>query len=347
MSNDVHRVEVTVDVAEAAGLGTACHARATVFLPPPEQLGDQPVVCFAFPGGGYNRRYWFLDLPGDAPGGQAAWHVERGWIFAACDHLGTGESSCPPAELLTYENIAAADAALTRGVVERLEQGGMLEGYPPVRSPVRLGLGQSMGGCLLIVAQAHHGLFDGVGILGFSAIHTRIPSAPGSPPVVMPWLPRSVPLEQGVVFNREEIERAAVGAGDGTDEHPWKWAFHWDEEPDELVSSDMAAWSGGPLPSWRTASIPPCAALMVTPGTVASEAAAIRVPVFIGVGERDVVPDPWLEPTAYRSARDVTLYLCSRMAHMHNFAPTRRLLWERIHAWGQGVLRTTAAGTYL
>ena len=33
---------------------------------------------------------------------------------------------------------------------------------------------------------------------------------------------------------------------------------------------------------------------------VAEEAAAVDVPVFIGVGERDVCPDPWAEPASYR-----------------------------------------------
>ena len=76
---------------------------------------------------------------------------------------------------------------------------------------------------------------------------------------------------------------------------------------------------------------------MVAPGAVALEAAAIRVPVFIGVGERDVVPDPWAEPKAFKSAADIQLYVCPRMAHMHNFARTRAQFWARIHNWGKGV----------
>ena len=33
----------------------------------------------------------------------------------------------------------------------------------------------------------------------------------------------------------------------------------------------------------------------------------IDVPVFIATGERDVVPDPWMEPKAFKSATDITL----------------------------------------
>jgi hypothetical protein len=70
---------------------------------------------------------------------------------------------------------------------------------------------------------------------------------------------------------------------------------------------------------------------------VATEAAAITVPILLAMGERDVVPDPWLEPTAYRSAKDISLFVCPRMAHMHNFAGTREAFWQRIHAWGEMV----------
>jgi pimeloyl-ACP methyl ester carboxylesterase len=60
---------------------------------------------------------------------------------------------------------------------------------------------------------------------------------------------------------------------------------------------------------------------------------AIEVPVLIGVGERDVCPNPWAEPAAYSRSGDIALLVVPRMAHMHNFAPTRELLWQRIADW--------------
>src|SRR3546814_10893950 len=85
---------------------------------------------------------------------------------------------------------------------------------------------------------------------------------------------------------------------------------------------------------------------MVAPGAVALEAAAITVPVLVAVGERDVVPDPWMEPKAFKSAHDVSVFVCPRMGHMHNFATTRSLFWQRIHSWGAGVaeMRAQLAG---
>jgi pimeloyl-ACP methyl ester carboxylesterase len=70
---------------------------------------------------------------------------------------------------------------------------------------------------------------------------------------------------------------------------------------------------------------------------VSTEASAITVPVFVGVGERDVCPDPRAEPQAYAQSADITVYVCPGMSHMHNFANTREQFWARLHAWGEGV----------
>ena len=75
----------------------------------------------------------------------------------------------------------------------------------------------------------------------------------------------------------------------------------------------------------------------VTPGGVAAEAAAIRCPVLVALGERDVLVDPRGEPRAYVSSPSVDLFICPRMGHMHNFAGTRDLFWRRIEAWADWV----------
>ena len=108
--------EVTVDVTEAAGLGELCHLAATVTVPDGPTAGTRPVVCFGFPGGGYSRRYYTFDMPGADDGGQAGWHAARGWVFVAVDHLGVGDSSLPDPVRLTYENVAAANAAAVRSI---------------------------------------------------------------------------------------------------------------------------------------------------------------------------------------------------------------------------------------
>ena len=50
------------------------------------------------------------------------------------------------------------------------------------------------------------------------------------------------------------------------------------------------------------------------------------------------LPSPTLsarlrELAAYVSARDIALLVCPRMGHMHNFAGTRAMLWNRLDAF--------------
>lgn len=88
--------------------------------------------------------------------------------------------------------------------------------------------------------------------------------------------------------------------------------------------------------------MPACARLMLSPGYVAQEAAAIDVPVLIAAGERDVVPDPHAEPAAFKSSKDISVYVVPGMAHMHNFTTTRKLLWDRIADWSVMVGKSSA-----
>jgi pimeloyl-ACP methyl ester carboxylesterase len=125
-----------------------------------------------------------------------------------------------------------------------------------------------------------------------------------------------------------------------TADERFQYGFHWEDVPRELVRADLG--SGFPerkagTPQWGSATVPGCAMSMLDPGRVAREAARIDVPVFVGVGERDVCPDPHAEPSAYRSASDVTLYVQPRAAHMHNFAGTRERLWDRLVWWALAI----------
>ncbi len=346
-------IELTIDVTAAAGLGMAAHTAVSVFLPD-GPLADPPIVCFAFPGGGYNRHYYSFDMPDSGGGGEAGFHCDRGWIVVACDHLGFGQSTVPEGNALDLDNIAAANDATVREVMARIEAGTLAPHLPPLADATKLAFGQSMGGCFTVVAQGNHATFDGIAVLGYSAIHTIVPTRPGLPPAAWPWISRRDRLDSPRVMNAAAMaaadgaklgDAAALAAAGAGGEHPFQWSFHYDDEPADIVAWDMAASAGlaDPLPSWRSATTPPCGIYMVAPGAVALEAASVLVPVLVAVGERDVVPDPRAEPKAFQSAPDVTVFVCPRMAHMHNFARTRRLFWQRLHSWGEGVAAMRAA----
>jgi alpha-beta hydrolase superfamily lysophospholipase len=285
-------------------------------------------------------------MPGSDVGGQAGWHAARGWIFVSCDHLHVGESTQPSDPTrLTFENVAASNRATVDAVLARLAEGTVADGFPPIADPRKIGIGQSMGGCLLIVQQGQLRTFDGIGVLGYSARHTVLWMPPGTPDMGSVYLPRGsevAVLADGTLA--EHVPEMSPAAGDLPGTTP---GFHYDDEPRDLVAADMVDYPTrrGNVPRWASATMPPCARSMLSPGVVAPEAATITVPVFVGVGERDVCPQPLTEPAAYPRATDVTVFVCPRMSHMHNFASTRERFWARLASWADAVTVGERDGT--
>jgi hypothetical protein len=349
------RVELKVPLEEGAVLDESAHVALTVHLPSADALPERPVVCFAKPGGGYSKGYYTEDLPGPASGAQAEWHARRGWIFVSVDHLGVGDSSTHDAVKLDFAPVAAASHLAEQEVLSRLADGTLAPGYPPVTAPLKLGIGQSMGGAMTIVQQARHGDYDGIGVLGYCVAEIAPLSAPGQPVIMRPWIPRDAPVTASpVVLNEAAIERDRALHGHreaGTD---MTWGFHYDDIDPVIVQRDMAHFRRGiHLPSaqaghagepWNSLTLPGALARKcIAPWAVAQEAAAVTVPVLIAFGERDVAAVPGLEPKLYQSSGSVDLFICPRMAHMHNFAGTRELLWQRIEQFAAWVRVRAAA----
>ena len=163
-------LDVTIDVTSVVDLGEPLHTREPWCCRPKFAL-DPPVVCFGFPGHGYSWGYYTFDMPDSDDGGEAGWHADRGWIFVACDHLCVGESAVPTnSGTLSIEDLAAFNHATASEVLRILAAGELTPELPAINNPIVLAIGQSMGGCFTIAQQAHHNTFDGIAILGFSAI---------------------------------------------------------------------------------------------------------------------------------------------------------------------------------
>lgn len=322
----MQRVDLNLDVSPAAGLGEPASLAVTVHLPDPAAGASPPVVCFTKPGAGFARGYFTIDLPGPGCGAQAEWHARRGWIFVSVDHLGVGDSSAHDLRCTDYATLAAAADAAEREVLARLGAGTLVDGFPALAGALVLGLGQSMGGCLTVFQQARHRTYDGIAVLGFGVADQTVPVRPGDDPFVMPWIPRDA---LDVVLNEPHL--AATGAQDHRAKSTWSWFY------DDVDVAAAHPTGDGPVPAWQSLTVPGVVRSIMTPGVVAPEAAAIDVPVLVAFGERDVCGDPKGEPRAYRSATSIDLFICPRMAHMHNFAGTRELLWRRIDTWARWV----------
>jgi pimeloyl-ACP methyl ester carboxylesterase len=345
----VRSIDLRVDVTEAAGLGEPAHVALTVTAP--DAVEGDPVVCFAKPGAGYGRGYFteVLPGPGSASNAQAAWHATRGWIFVAVDHLGVGDSSQHDPGRIAFSWVAAASEAAESEVRQKLAAGTLLDGLGKVdmEHAVTIGIGQSMGGSLTIVQQGRYHGYDGIGVLGYSPLRTQPPTAPGTAPLPLPWVPRDTGPAEGVITNAPALAELG-GAGFASDDlSALAWGFHYDDVDPEVVRRDLEDYPArhGDVPPWGSATVPLTVALWcLSPGAVLAEAAAIRCPVLVALGERDVLVDPRGEVRAYESASSVDFFVCPRMAHMHNFAGTRELFWRRLETWAEWV-RVVRDGT--
>jgi alpha-beta hydrolase superfamily lysophospholipase len=301
---EVRRFEIRI--GEVRPAAPTAQQAVTLLVPATDDADadDAKVLVCAFPGGGYGRGYYDVEWKGSRSYSEAEHHASRGWLVACIDHLGVGDSS-PVDPSVGLIDVAAADSAVTTKIAAGLRDGSLVPELGARAIDTVLGIGHSMGGYLLTVAQANHAPFDGVAILGSSAIHTVLPTPPDRPGDLMASL---------------------------------RYVFHGDDVDPEIVEADLEGFPARThQPHWASATAPLEAVTLLEPGIQAREAAAITVPVFVGCGERDVVPDPWLEPSAYRASSSIALHVVERMGHMHNFARSRVELWRQLHAWGSAV----------
>jgi len=321
------RIDKRIDVTEAAALGEPIEMAVTIFLPDPADLPEHKVAIFACPGGGYSRAYFYMGFPGHRGYNEAEYHVARGTIYVAIDHIGVGEGTIPDLSRIGFQTLAATHDSCVRQIVALLASGDLEPGFPACPDLFKVGMGQSMGGGVSILAQGRFATFDAIAPCGKSAIHTALPQRTAE------------------AFERDQSRFDVVQVGDQSRNHTnidhegddFLYAFHWEDVPADILEADMEG--GYPLretsPEFGSLTIPYCATQMMKPGCFKDDVSKIAVPVLVGVGERDTCPNPRAEPSAYTASPDISVYIVPGMAHMHNFATTRELLWARLHGWSR------------
>lgn len=305
------RIELRIETGSLAN-GKSWTLAATVHLPDAANLADRPPVLVGLPGGGYTRHYFDLREPGYS---EAEHHVARGVVVITIDHLRVGDSDIPALEDASLPACAAANHAALGAILDRLRGGTLEPGIGPIVPAAVIGAGQSMGGHIALLMQANHRSFDGLAMLGSSVVCTRLPArAPGD--------------EICLLGKAEPSEGLAKLAS-----FDFRFAFHWEDVPDHFAKVDVdAKRGGGPMPYWGSATTPNAGDGLV-PGHLAGTAATVTVPTLLGLGERDVCQDSLRELAAFMSAQDLAVFVAPKMAHMHNFAGTRALMWRRLSAF--------------
>ena len=299
------RLDVSDALPKAVTSGEPLHIAAWVFVP--EAVPVVPTVVTLFSGGTYDRRYFHFDVPGRSDYSMAEYLRSRGHIVVLPDLLGVGASDRAKVQMQATRAVAAAAShAAVEQIYERLHEGSLSASLPAIKQFVKIGGGHSMGGFMTITQQAAHRTFDLCLILGYTA--------------------DAVHLTIGGQFVRADpggIDTSQPDYG-SSKRSVLRDTFHWDDVPADVLAVDDSLAVDVPYLIGSQAA---------TAGIVRDDAAAIDVPIYINLGERDVSPDPHAEPGFYKASRDITLHILPRSAHCQNFANTRVEMYDRIDRW--------------
>ncbi|MFP5307274.1 MAG: alpha/beta hydrolase, partial [Gammaproteobacteria bacterium] len=306
-------LQLKLDAGFSLGGEASLHVAASVWLPADPAPASTLLVCL--PGGNMNRRYYDLRPPDDAADHSfsfAAQMTARGFIVAALDHLGLGDSSKPQdCWQLTADVLVRANAAATAQLQARLREGRLAPGVAALPQLRSIGVGHSMGAMLTILQQAATRTHDAIVLLGFS---TR-----GLPEYLPPALKE---LADPVALRPQLVEHARRMFGQA-----YPVIHRGGGNNTELFGSGKAEPRGIAALKAATDCLLPLPGLMsMLPGNVAAEAAMLDVPVFLGIGERDMVGPPHRVPAAFTGSRDITLYLLPETGHSHFLFPARTAL---------------------
>ena len=306
-------IGVSIDVTEAlpvdATAGRRIDIASWIFPPAPDQVPEVPSTIVLLNGGTYDKRYHHFEVPGRTGYSVAEALAQRGHLVILPDHLGVGESSRLPGQKKATREVAAmANHAAVTEIYRRLENGSLAPSMAPMPRFVKAGGGHSMGGSQSLAQQAAFATYDRLLIMGFSAIGVHIPTPEGLVPG------DEVPVRDGD-YPLESHELMAHN-------------FHWQDVPDDVRRVDCAL--AVPVPQLISYSA-------IKRGIAKNDAACIKVPVYICLGERDVSPSPHDEPACYNSSQDVTLHILPKSGHCQAFASTRMQMIDRIDGWLRGL----------
>lgn len=300
-----------IELDVTAAVGEPAQLSGSFYAPPqlPNSMQKPLLVCL--PGGTYTRDYFDLKVSGYS---FVEHMMSRGYGLVTLDQLGTGSSTRPSRE------IALADQA--DAVASAVRQLPAAMGHP---GPF-ICIGHSMGGYVGMLQQQRDRSYLALAILGTTNLWVE---PLGLPPELVEAAATRAGRDALVAQMAAAIPEPYVQA----DRTPLLSWFHLADVPAEVITEDIRT----------TSTVVPsrCAAESSMPGILRDEAAEIAVPIFLGYGDVDVSPDPRREVEAFTASRDITLYVLAGSGHCHNMASTRRLLWDRLAIWCDGLSPST------
>jgi pimeloyl-ACP methyl ester carboxylesterase len=276
------------------------------------------LCCLA--GGKCTTGYFDLQVEGYPDYSMADYLAARGFIVAAFDHLGVGNSSSVDDIFLITPRLAGAvNDYAHRTVARGLVSGTLVPGLRPLPNLVPIGVGHSMGGMLLGVQQARHATFAALAILGHGV---------GLPTVLTEEelsLAREGNVTEEAVVTLART-RFAVPLAPAASRPP----------PGSFLPPDLPEPVRTAFLAQQTELLFSCGLTSMLPGSTDREKAVITAPVFLGFGEDDLTQDFMGCAALYTAANDISLFVLPGAAHCHNQSALRTMLWDRLAHWARG-----------
>ena len=283
---------------------------AEIFVP--ERIRPPATVLFCVPGGGMTRAYF--DLGGGEPAAGsfsfARAMTAQGFIVVTLDYLGVGDSSRPADGFaITADLLSRCNQLAVAQISQALREGRLDPALPACPDLVSIGVGHSMGAMLTILQQAAYRPHAALVLLGFT---TR-----GLPQYVTPG------------------ERAALEKPDwrGHVAALAKARFNGFAYVTLAPRDDDGSAAAAALRRAQDSVLATPATHSMMPGNVSAEAAMMDVPLFLGLGERDMAGPPHATPQNFPACYDLTLNVVPGAGHHPFVTPAAGRLFERMGGW--------------
>ena len=243
-------------------------------------------------------------------------------MVATVDPPGVGDSDVPTDGYeLTPDRLAEVLGTVTAALVERCSAGTMLHGLDPIPDAAAIGLGHSAGALLTVYQQARFAQYEALVLLGFAGR--------GLVDYLTPEERAFTDDAAGLRVNLARLVEAQFGTALPDSRTSTSGLLVRVPVPDAAMAA---------LAATRTRMVGPVGLTAMIPGASKAELGAVEVPVFLGVGDRDITGVPSRIPAELPNATDLTLFVLEASGHNHNVAPTRQVLWDRIARWTRSVV---------
>ena len=301
-------------------------------------------VLVCFPGGGMTRRYFDLPVPGYS---FARYAADHGFLIVLADHPGTGDSDAPDdGWSLTPGAVASIEAAAVDRAWQCCRPATSTASRrwprrpPSSASPTPWARTCSYHQAARLRRESSGPPSPGGAPPGPPARLRRESSRLYAGLVLLGWPPRPEYLDPAdLVLGELDATDPAAFAREVVASARRRF-----NEPFPVMQrggSRLLVNNAASLPddirqalaSVRAPLLAVCGHASMIPGTARRAAAAVDVPVFLGVGEHDIATSHHLIPNEFPASDDITLYVLPGAGHNQNVEPRREELWKRVTSW--------------